>query len=513
MDINFAFLWHYGQFGGTYLAAAGTAIALLALGLVRPFWVMLPVVLLLGVFSSTSVSAGLETGGSYGFDVYGKGAGYLFFSLFELAFLFVALSVGLKALLAQGSLGAAGSASQPVVPNPLAVWYGLWAVLLLGWALHYAFGGSDAWLSALSRSGVLYIALQGAVMVALVGSLRDERDLRLLLGALALAVGLRMLWGVFRYFVLGGDPVNYYAGIGNNVRITFWDINDSILAATLACALIWLAATGSELKRWHKLALMGMVLCCLAVAALSARRSGQGGIALALLALWWLLPRGRRWWVGGLVVLLLPMIIYKLQGRLEGVSVAQSLFSLQPTQQEFFFDPRRDRFHELNAAWATVRENLVFGVGPAGRFNPPSHVGLEYHQGRFSYVHSGFVHVWLKTGLLGLLALVGLLLAWARLWWRQWRQAPPRWRAALVASMATVVASLPTLAFGTPFIELRTSLLMGLGLCLPMLVATAVARQAALAQQPRAAAAPSPWRPGALHRARMRHAFKTARRT
>jgi O-antigen ligase len=504
----------YGQLGGTYVVAAGVATVLLSLGLLRPLWVILPVVLLLGVFSSTSLTAAAGSGRDFGFDVYGKGSGYLLFSLYELSFMFVALGVGLKSLLARGfdaaqRVGARRSDTSAPVRNLLVPWYGLFGVVLLGWALHYSLVDEAGWLLAVSRNGIVYIVMQGVLMVALLGALRDERDLRLLMGALAAAVALRMAWGLVRYALLGGDPSNFYATDGNRLRITFWDINDSMLAIMLACSAIWLAATLERLKPSQRLLLLAVALLSLAVAALSARRTAQTGMLLALLALWVLLPRGRRWWIGGLFLLLVPMVLYKLQSRLDDQAGLRDLFSLRSSQQVYFHDPRFERSYELRAAMATVRENWLFGVGPAGSFNPPSHVGLAYHQGNYAFVHSGIVHVLLKTGVVGLLVFMGLLGAWARQWWQQWQHAPPRWRALLVASLAGAAAHTPNLIGGTPFIELRTTLLMGLVLALPVLVARTVARQAGAAPNPAHEGLRS-WRPGALHRARMRMAWKRA---
>jgi len=81
----------------------------------------------------------------------------------------------------------------------------------------------------------------------------------------------------------------------------------------------------------------------------------------------------------------------------------------------------------------------------------------------------------LKGGFVGLALFCGVLVSWALFVRRHWAliQGPPR--ALAVASLAGLVASVPNLLIGAPVVELRTMLVMGLLLALP-LVAIRVAR-------------------------------------
>ncbi|MFA6262609.1 MAG: O-antigen ligase family protein [Bacteroidia bacterium] len=470
------YVFGYGYLGSLYLGAAVGSLVWVAVGMVYPRLLVLPLLLVLAAFPASSL---LIAEGGLGFDVYGKGSGYLFFSLFEITIIAAALCIAMRSWFARAGQTAAWRVTPgtplPTVPgNTLALYYWLMALLVAGHALNSLLTPREPWMAQLGRAGVTYLLLQGLFIVALVGAIDSRRALRQTMLAVGAVVALRMVWGALRYVALGGDPSSFYESGGSTLKITFWDINDSIWAVLLASALIWLAATK---ERWSPLArgaAFGLALLCFAIVALSARRTAQGGAVLGLLVLAWLLPRGRRWWVVVLFAATLPLAAYKLQARSDdNRSWFQKIFNAEQ-KGLYELDPRRQRFYELKMAMQTVAKNPIVGVGPAGEFNPPSHIGLEYHRGNYNFVHSGFVHVLLKTGVVGLAIFCGLLLAYGAALRRQWRDAPERYRVYLVASACSFAAAFPNLVFGTPMIESRTMFLMGLGFALPLLVARAI---------------------------------------
>ena len=79
-------------------------------------------------------------------------------------------------------------------------------------------------------------------------------DLRLLLWIILICTAGREAFGLVRYAFLGGDPQNAYANLeGLNIKITFWDINDSIIAALIVGFCGW-KLLAERVKGWEGLA-------------------------------------------------------------------------------------------------------------------------------------------------------------------------------------------------------------------------------------------------------------------
>lgn len=473
MEQFFSLIVGYSSLASLYVGAFGAALVWVCVGMVQPMLLVLPLMLVLAAFPGYSQ---LVSDGGLAFDIYAKGSGYLFFSLFEITVIFAAVGVTLRGLFQRVARPAPwqvrpGQALLARPANTLALWYWLMVLLMLGHTVVSMLTPREPLLAQLARAGVVYLLLQGLLVAALVGAVESRRALRQLMLAVAAVVALRMLWGALRYVAFGGDPSSFYESGGSTLKISFWDINDSVWAVMLASALVWLAATKDKWRVEGRLLAFLFALLCLGVAALSARRTAQGGALLALLVLALLLPRGRKLWVLALVAVILPLAAYKLQARSDDARPWFDRIFNAEQKGLYQLDPRRQRFYELKVAMQTVAKNPIFGVGPAGAFDPPGHIGLEYHRGNYHFVHSGFVHVLLKTGIVGLLVFCGLLLAYLASLRKQWRTAPERYRVYLVASACSFAAGLPNLVFGTPMIESRTMFLMGLGFALPLLVA------------------------------------------
>lgn len=464
----FADFLQTGAFATPYLLAAMGAFVWIAAALVAPAMLMWVVIIVLALFPASSM---LNAEGGLGFNIYAKGAGYLYFSLYELAFMLTAAAAWLRVRGSSEQLLAVadGSAHTGIWTNPLSKYY--WAMLaIVLWHVTVSFFDSDMPLIAhFGKSGVVYMLMQGLFIAALVTVVNDGQKLQQLVLVVCFAVGLRMVWGVFRFVFLGGDHVAYdNVESGQTMRLTFWDINDSIWAMLVACGLMWVGLVNEGLTRWRRVLLLGLALFLLGIVALSARRTAQGGAVLALLTMMFILPRGRRWPVLAAFAIAVPLAWLQLQARMG--SDQTLLAKMTDARGQYLVDRRYERFYELRTAWRTMAEHPVLGVGPAGSFSVPSHVGLEYHKGNYGFVHSGFGHVMLKTGILGVLVFCGLLAAYLRVWWQGWKVARPYSRPLLAASICAFAASVPNLVVGTPLIELRTMLLLGVVFAIPLLV-------------------------------------------
>lgn len=471
MNEILAYVLGYGSIGRLFLGATVLVMLWVGIGMTQPMLMLLAILATLAAFPASSL---LISASGLGVDVYGKGSGTLFFSVYEISIFMLALCLTLQARLqplrATGALRTGGA----LPGNPYAICYWMLFALLVGYALAAAFDPSAHWLSAFARSGIVYTIFQGLLVSCLIVSVRDKEVLRRIGLLLAAVVGCRMLWGAFRFIFLGGDPSNFYETADNKFRITFFDVNDSILAVMLATALVWTAAANRELSQARRLVLLLSALLCLCIVALSSRRTVQIGASLAMLAVWPLLPKGRRWWIAVFLLLMLPLAVYQLGKRVDdaGLTFMQKLL-IGEQRSGYFLDPRYRRSYEWEVAKRDIKSNPWLGVGPSGRFNPPSHQGLEYHQGNFGFIHSGFGHVLLKTGVVGLSLFASLFLVYTVFLIKQWKKSPTTYRAYLAASFAGIIAIIPNLISGTPLIELRTMLVMGLIIALPVMVARA----------------------------------------
>ena len=359
---------------------------------------------------------------------------------------------------------------------PMSKFYIGLAVLLFGHCVVGLMTTDHSLLEDLSMRGFTGVLYQGMFVALVLSTVRTERDLKLMATLFLVCLAGRHVFGLVRYIAFGGDPQNVYSVLGTSpVNITFFDINDSILAAAMFALCLWRLLTEGVQTLGPRLLLTGGMFMAFLTPLLSARRTAQAGMLLAIVALVPLLPRGRRWLAAAALVLAMPVVLYTLTKRLDtpGASIADRV--LIDIKTNPLADPRRSRFHELTTAWQTIKESPMFGLGPAGSFKVYDRIGLEYHGGRYDFVHSGFGHVLLKGGFVGLALFCGVLLSWALYVRRYWAvvQGPPQTLA--VAALAGLAASVPNLLFGTPVAEIRTMLVMGLLMALP-LVAIRLAR-------------------------------------
>ena len=91
---------------------------------------------------------------------------------------------------------------------------------------------------------------------------------------------------------------------------------------------------------------------------------------------------------------------------------------------------------------------------------------LDYHFGKLDFVHSGFGHIVLKTGVVGLALFLAMLGAFAAHYLRHRKYLQGNSRLLADAGMASLLFWVPTLLVGTPLIEFRTMLMFRLSLAL-----------------------------------------------
>lgn len=445
---------------GVALTASLAAVAALgaALGNIKYFvYVYLAIILLF-----PNVSWGVlepETA----FNIYSRGTGYFYFSLVTLA-----LYGTFVAALFVGAYRQAPSA-----PCNLLKYIWAFFALLLGHVI-VAAEQEVPLLQAISGRGVINVLNMGLLIAIMIRVFVEKRDVDELAHFLVACALVRGLWGIFRFLFLGGDPANAYANFERiDVTLTFFDINDSVIACTAGFYSAWrLAHAGRELTTPAKLLYAVSVVVSLLVIIFSYRRTAWGGLILAGSFFLLMLPRRVRpaAFIASIAVTVpvLTLLIAQRAGRTRGRTFLEQL--LPDVYGSSGVNLTTGRFVELTTAFETIKDHLLFGVGAWGSFRGEHIPELAFHQGMFDYVHSGLVHIWLKTGLVGLAILLALFVAYLRYVHSARPKLVHAKRALFEAGFAGFLFSVPNLLLGTPIVEYRTMQVLGLLLALPYLV-------------------------------------------
>lgn len=400
--------------------------------------------------------------------IYSRGTGMFYFSLINLMLWIAAAAACVNRLHHKSSR----RYQRPAVhASPFPVTLSAFTFLMLA---HVALGlmSGKELLHILGYSGlinVINLLLFGWLVTQTLADARSQQWLlRLLLGLAA----ARAAFGLVRYQWFGGDSANPYRNFESlDIRLVYFDICDNYIAALAAFIIAWLLLTPQVRLSLPKRALLLLWLAMeVATVALSFRRSSLIGLALMSLVLFWQLPWRRRLWLvfagsAGMVAASLSLLKERLQFSTTGSGgfLSSLLYDVGPARST-----EVSRFYELEAAAKSLEGQWLFGLGSWGSFHGNENI-LDYHFGKFDFVHSGFGHLVLKSGLAGLLIFMALLAAFIVHYHRHRRYL--RGHPALLAdaAMAGLLFWMPTLLIGTPIIEFRTMLLIGLTLALPYL--------------------------------------------
>jgi O-antigen ligase len=327
------------------------------------------------------------------------------------------------------------------------------------------------WFQLLSPAGLLNVFNLMLAFYVLTTCFGDQKSLDRLITVLMLVVAARGVWGLVRFVALGGDPANFYANVQRiDVRLTFFDINDSMLAAMCFFLAAWRLLTGQLQSFGQRVLHIGIALLELFIIVFSYRRTGWAGFALALLLLAFSVNRLQRTWLLSSYVLAgLPLMIYKLVQRSGTTSHGGSF--LEKAFPDVFhsggFSLTTGRFAELYAALLSIRESPLWGLGAWGRYDGFRFSELAWHRGDFGWMHSGVLHIALKSGLIGVMASLLVIVGAFRFIAKHSASMAPRERGLLLVGAAGLLFMLPTFLFGTPLIEFRTMQLLALALALP----------------------------------------------
>lgn len=463
-----------------FLIAAGLALGFVAVGasvLSAPR---------LAVYPFLAVML-LVTGNSYGAleatrSIYSRGAGVLFFSLMSWALLCAWLWVKV----------ANGFARERAAQCNLTAWFAAWVLLIIGNVLVGALLGVSI-EDSLSPSGLSNLVWMILLVLLLLNGFRTTSTLKEL-SKFVLLLGLgRALFGLVRWAAFGGDPANAYANRhGLHLKLTFFDINDNLVCCLALVIAVLHLARRSDLAKdvfWRAICWAVVVVAPLCIV-LSFRRTAWIGVVLAGMFVLIFVPRFVRWLIVGFgAPIALVGIAYAASKRLSETKGATGLSSFFFEFQSSGIGPISARALELQLAWADIVKHPLLGLGTWGGYSGARLISWQEGAGG-TFLHSGVLHVAMKSGLLGTLILFGMLFAFGSFCWRRRSSLTEEQIPLFVAGASGMLFMVPDLLIGTPIPQLRTMLMYGLCLALPYVAAGA--RQAGAVTSARPMPVPGP---------------------
>ena len=457
------------------------AVLGIGLGLVWPRLLVYPYLCIFFWMNSTSYG-NLSVFASPG--VYSRGSGMLLFPVV----LWYVLGAWCCARIAAGfSEGLAPGGAQGGRPGRvqdfanaascnLLPWFWGWTVLL---ACHAgaAFVAGVPLKDALAPSGFSNIVWMGPLVALMLLAFRT-REQALELARFVMLAGLgRALFGLGRWAAFGGDPNNVYANMNAiRIRLTFFDINDSLLcmlAFSIAAVQLFQAAQVRRATLWRLLEwlTLGATAACIV---LSYRRSAWFGFMLGFAIVMLRFPIRRR--------VQLALAALPLAGAALGYAALRRLGQTRGGSGLFYdmqsrrFGPESERVLELKLVLGDILAKPFTGIGSWGRYSGYEQISWQANPDGGLFLHSGILHVALKSGLPGIALLAGTVVAFVLAARRALRSLPPELLPLGTAGAAALAFMIPDVLVGTPFPQVRTTQMLAIALALPYVALAAAAR-------------------------------------
>jgi O-antigen ligase/polysaccharide polymerase Wzy-like membrane protein len=321
-------------------------------------------------------------------------------SLLDVLVALAVLAVGLDMLRDRRAL---------LVPRPLVLPLAILALAMVAGAITGHTSGATLRFAVASEHVLAYLLLLPIAVANL--DLDRTAVTRLLAGASALAVvkavlGLIEVAGHKGAAIEGASTLTYYEPVAN------W-----LIMIVLLCLFAAVLARAKP-PLWMLLGSPLLIACLV----LSYRRSFWIGAALGLLLVLLLgtSPAGRRLLVPASLAVAAAIWLLGSIGIQSQLPIVKRVASLAPSKLEANVQDRYrldERANVLNA----IREHPITGLGVTIPWTAQVQtLSLEHEEGR-QYVHFAALWFWLKLGVLGLLAYVGVLLGSMALAWQVWR--------------------------------------------------------------------------------------------
>lgn len=394
-----------------------------------------------------------------GNTIYSRGSGMFYFSLLNL----VLLTAGIAALVKR-----LANPRGPQLAPPMAKYFVAFVFLLFAHVVIGLMVGIELNV-ILGYRGVLNVLNMLVFMYLLIIAFENGKNSEQLLLAIIALAAIRTVFGAVRFFVFDGDAANPYRNFeGIDIKIFFFDISDNFVASIGAFCAAWLlTAPEIRLSLFKRILLILFLVLEIAAVALSFRRSSLIGLGLMFVFLFLRLPGQRKFFFSLLAAALLFVVAtvfyeHRLQFSSSDSMLSSLIYDISPDQ-----GIRDGRFYELYAAAQSMEGHWLFGRGTWGTFSGDRD-RLSYHE-HFNFVHSGFGHMVLKTGVVGLLLFCCILVAYVSFYLKHRPYLFGNARLMADTGFAGFLFWVPTLLVGTPIIEFRTMLLLGMTLAMPFI--------------------------------------------
>jgi hypothetical protein len=317
-----------------------------------------------------------------------------------------------------------------LIPRPLAFALTMLALAMaLGAYVGHASGVSLRY-SIFSEHILFYLLL---VPVAVANLDIDEHQIaRLLAGAVALAV-VKAILGLIEISLHLGQQIE------GSSTLTYYEPTANWLMLIALLTILAAAVARTRRPRWVLLGSPLLIACLL----LSYRRSFwiAAVLGVVLVLLLGTSPSGRRLLIpAALVVAASIWLLGSLhfQSNLPVVKRVNSLSlgSLEANRED------RYRLDERTNVIAEIGAHPISGLGVGIPWQATAApLSVEHEEGR-NYVHFAALWFWLKLGILGLCAYVGLIVGSIVLAWQAWRRAAHPWLRAFALASVCAIAGL-----------------------------------------------------------------------
>jgi O-antigen ligase/polysaccharide polymerase Wzy-like membrane protein len=419
----------------------------------RPRRVLLPYLLSIFVFTGTMYGAQ---------DVistfYTRGAGYLGIPLvnFFLMILFIFYFIYSRLTISERSI-----LRHPAFV-PLCIIIGIYALYLI-----YGIGNSLSFPNMLSNRGLFNFINLMMLLLVLIWAIADQRDLIAFRNLFVITTVLMCLFGIVRYFLGEGDPANYYRNFESaSISITFFDYGQLVLF-TITSVYFFLRREG--LKIGKQSFLLMIILMNFFNILLSFRRNAILGLFFVLLWVFFISEFKRKIAIFLVLTVVLATAATVFQARFiqsrkighQNTGIAGDL-----KDKSGKLSVTKGRFGELYHAIKIVSRSPIIGLGPWGINEPRV---TQHEQGDF--VHSTFVHMYIKSGLVGVLVYCWVLMSYF-IWWirvrnQEWNNQDNKLLAE--AFFCGFLFEVPDLLFGTPIIIYRHIQILAMILAVPFI--------------------------------------------
>ncbi|TAN41247.1 MAG: O-antigen ligase domain-containing protein [Nitrospirae bacterium] len=392
-------------------------------------------------------------------NIYWKGTGVFHFSIVNmllwLVFIFALFQKGLK----KQEWGYCNLYKLFLLFNGLFMLFILWGIGK----------GISIW-DATSYYGVINVTNMTLLVIAMLVFVNKEEELDQLKLIFIVSVTVRGIWGIIRFFFFGGDPANPYATLEKiSVKVTFFDIGDSLIACIALFYAAWVLMNKHNGSSKKATLFYLVVIICLFNIVFSYRRTGWLGLVFA--ALWFAtsVTKGKRLvFLASALSIFIPVLSIVSLGRF-GLQKGEGVLRLFPDVfARGSFNYTQGRFVELYMAIKTIKNNLLFGVGPWGGYQQMSNIlifgGFE---GFGMFTHSAVIHMLLKMGVIGLLVFLAMFIGYAYFWITKRYTLSSGTRGFAEASFAGFLFFVPDMLLGTPIIEFRHMALLGFCIAIP----------------------------------------------